>query len=517
MLCLFIQESAICVINLLFLYIHLNLVLLFIVISAGGVINGIQKYGVDYDFSKPFFIQFQDLMKRIPHMALVNDDGIASMNCEYTHDVWFSKNCYMVFSGWHIENVMYGYFINAGKEIVDCLLNFAETEFVYECINCTHGYRLKYSEFSRACIDSQFLYDCKDCSNCFMCCGLRNKKYCFKNEQYTKEEYEKILGKYKLDTFSSVEKTKNEYSEFILNYPRRFAWFKQTLDCSGDIISYSKNTKKSFVLKKCENCKYSDFGGIQKDSYDLTMSGELSECYEGEVVDHSQLNFFGLFSVKSQDIRYTQHCHNCKHIFGCDALRNDSYSILNKQYTKKEYEELLPKIIEHMNDMPYVDKNGVIYKYGEFFPSEISPFGYNETIAINNYPLNKEEAIEKGYGWQDNIQKTSDKETLFYKNIPDSINEIGDSILDEILGCIECGRNYKIVASELTFYKKMNIPIPRRCFHCRHISRTKKLNPMKLWYRSCMKEGCTNEFETSYAPDRSEIIYCEKCYQQEVC
>jgi len=31
-----------------------------------------------------------------------------------------------------------------------------------------------------------------------------------------------------------------------------------------------------------------------------------------------------------------------------------------------------------------------------------------------------------------------------------------------------------------------------------------------------MKEGCNNEFETSYAPDKLEIIYCEKCYQREV-
>jgi hypothetical protein len=31
-----------------------------------------------------------------------------------------------------------------------------------------------------------------------------------------------------------------------------------------------------------------------------------------------------------------------------------------------------------------------------------------------------------------------------------------------------------------------------------------------------MKEGCKNEFETSYAPEGSEIVYCERCYQQEV-
>ena len=62
----------------------------------------------------------------------------------------------------------------------------------------------------------------------------------------------------------------------------------------------------------------------------------------------------------------------------------------------------------------------------------------------------------------------------------------------------------------------MNIPIPRRCFHCRHMNRVKRRNPFKLWYRKCMKEGCNNEFETSYAPDRPEIVYCEKCYQGEV-
>ena len=27
---------------------------------------------------------------------------------------------------------------------------------------------------------------------------------------------------------------------------------------------------------------------------------------------------------------------------------------------------------------------------------------------------------------------------------------------------------------------------------------------------------CNNEFETAFAPDRSEIIYCENCYNKEV-
>ncbi len=65
------------------------------------------KYGKDYDFSRPFFEQFKELLIKVPHLALVNDNGIASVNCEYTHDFSFAKNCYMVFIAWKIENVMY--------------------------------------------------------------------------------------------------------------------------------------------------------------------------------------------------------------------------------------------------------------------------------------------------------------------------------------------------------------------------------------------------------------------------
>ncbi|MBI4119570.1 MAG: hypothetical protein HY456_01835 [Parcubacteria group bacterium] len=30
------------------------------------------------------------------------------------------------------------------------------------------------------------------------------------------------------------------------------------------------------------------------------------------------------------------------------------------------------------------------------------------------------------------------------------------------------------------------------------------------------EDHCPNEFETSYAPERSEIVYCEQCYNAEV-
>lgn len=463
---------------------------------------------------------------------MVNDDGIASVNCEYTHDWWFSKNCYMAFSGWYVENIMYSFFILAGKDMVDCMNIRSKNEWLYECIIARNCYKLKNSQFCQDSINSQFLYDCRDCSDCFMCIGLRNKKYFIKNTEYSKEEYEKILNSYRLDTFSGIEKAEREYDEFIIKYPRRNSGIIQSLNCIGDIISNSKNLKYCFVANKgCENCRYCEFISEAKDCCDVVMSGGLSESYETVVGDHSQLNLFGIFSVKSQDIRYTEHCHNCKHIFGCVGLRDASYCIFNKQYTKEEYEKIVPKIIEQMNEMPYLDKLGNEYRYGEFYPIELSPFGYNETLAVEDIRLTKEEALEKGFKWQNNIQKTTGKETLLPENIPESIDDlpaqtgVGESILSETLACVNCKRNYKIVPNELIFYRKMKIPIPRRCFYCRHEARLKRRNPFELWHRVCMcdKENhfhgagkCVVEFETSYAPDRPEIVYCEKCYQQEV-
>jgi hypothetical protein len=174
-----------------------------------------------------------------------------------------------------------------------------------------------------------------------------------------------------------------------------------------------------------------------------------------------------------------------------------------------------------MNETPYVDQKGRIYTYGEFFPSELSPFAYNETIAQEYFPITKEEALHNGYRWKDADIKNY-KPTVSFQNLPDHIQDVPDSIVNEVIRCAhsncthQCTTAFKIIPSELQFYHTMNLPLPRLCPNCRHYERLAQRNPLKLWHRKCMKEGCNNEFETSYAPERPEIIYCEQCYQQEV-
>ena len=229
--------------------------------------------------------------------------------------------------------------------------------------------------------------------------------------------------------------------------------------------------------------------------------------------------------------------YSSKNLFGCIGIQKQEYCILNKKYSKKEYEKLIPKIIKHMNDMPYIDKKGRVYKYGEFFPSELSFFGYNETLAYSYFPLSKEEAEEKGLNWTEiKINKHEIKKKS--SELPDNIKDVDDSILNEVIEDEESGRPYKIVEKELKILRRLNVPLPRRHYNERHYLRVSKRNPLKLWKRQCMcdkknhfhnKEKCIIEFKTSYPPERAEnssvragtpkrheIVYCEKCYQQEI-
>ena len=48
-------------------------------------------YNQEFDFSRPFFEQFVELQKKVPVLALINDDGIGSVNCAYTNDFAFGR------------------------------------------------------------------------------------------------------------------------------------------------------------------------------------------------------------------------------------------------------------------------------------------------------------------------------------------------------------------------------------------------------------------------------------------
>jgi len=420
------------------------------------------------------------------------------------------------------ENVLYS---NACHFIKDSQDNSysKKLDLCYQCVDSQESSMSDNLLRCKNCLDSHFLFSCSGCSFCILCSNLRNKKYFILNKQYTKEEYEKIKDEYIGGSFSKINNSSKLFKELRLNSLNKENSNIHVNNCTGNNIWNCDNCKNSFNIFKSQNCKFvNDIDSDLRDSMDLSCAAEGELMYEGSSVSGHNL-FFDILVGSSLNVLYSIYClQNNKNILGCISLRNKSYCILNKQYTKEEYEELVPKIIKHMNEMPFVDSKERVYKYGEFFPSELSPFSYNETIAQEYFPLTKERALQQGYKWKEKEERNYSIDILS-KDLPDDIKDIDDDIIGKVIGCEhhgecnhKCSEAFKLIPEELLFYKRMNLPLPRLCPNCRHYERLSQRNPMKLWHRKCMNEGCKNEFETSYAPDRPEIVYCESCYQKEV-
>lgn len=486
-------------------------------------------YARDYDFTEPFFVQIRKLWKEVPDMALLNINHVNSEYCSITEG---NKNCYLVIGGDFNENALYSSFVFHSKDIVDCYWS-KKCELCYELSESISCNNVFYSRICENCLDSFFLFNCKNCHDCFGCVNLRNASYQIFNVQYTKEEYKENIKNLKANSHISLEKIKKEFEEHIKKFPMRFANIINSVNCTGDNIEHARNVKYSFdVSGNTEDSKYLWFtySGV-KNCLDIDHSGLSTElsCDSSTLYPANRV-LFSRFIFTGHDIQYSYNCHNSAYLFGCIGLKNKQYYILNKQYTKEEYEKLIPKIIKHMEDKPYVNSEGIVHGYGEFFPIEISPFAYNETVASEIKYLSKEEIKSKGYSFIE--PSTRDyKVTKKYSNLFDTIEDVNGSICEEIISCEHggkcehgCTTAFRILENELIFYKRFNIPLPHLCPNCRHYERILYKKPKKLWHRQCMcdkenhnHEGrCEIEFETSYAPDRPEIVYCEKCYQQEV-
>lgn len=487
------------------------------------------EYGMDIDWNKPFLEQFKELSLKIPMPSLRVE---ISENCEYNSDMSESKDCYLCARTHKCQRMLYTYRGNSSSDCVDCFQVVDKSELLYQSMECITCSRSQYLYFCDQCVDSYFLYNCQNCMNCFMSANLRNKQYCIMNEQYTREEYFKTLKEIDLGDRATREELFKKFQEFILSIPRKYLTVLNAPKCTGDNLIESNNCKNCYGIKGCENCRYILDIMHYKDSMDSYSGGKHSELiYESTSVAACSRTAFCLRATHSHDVFYSWFVSASANIFGSIGLKHKEYCILNKEYTKEEYEKLLPKIIQHMNDMPYVDEKGIKYGYGEFFPESFSPFAYNETTAQEYYPLEKEEILKRGY----QIREPEEKNyipTLKAENLPESIKDVDESILKEIISCKhagncnhQCTTAFRIIQAELDFYKRMNIPLPDKCPNCRHYDRLQFRNPIKLWHRNCMcdktnhlhgNEKCNEDFDTSYSPDRPEIVFCDKCYKQEV-
>jgi len=472
-------------------------------------------YGVDFDESKPFFTQFFDLMHKVPSVSRFGS-RTTLVNSEYTNMVGYLKNCYLVTHSDFNEDCAYGSNLTNSKDCIDTYF-VHKCEGCYEIVNTHKSYNTMFSLDCMECYDVLFCKNCTGCSDCFGCVNLINKKYYIFNEPYTKEEYQKKLEELYPSTQEKLDSAWKKSKNLWENYPQKYMHGIKNKNVSGDYIFNCKNVKDTYISAKLDDSRYcmliTPKEGRSSHCYDFTHYGVNSELlYESLQVGDSARVKFCWWCVPGQDMEYCMWCPDSKNVFGCVGLVKKEFCILNKQYGEEEYKTLREKIIKQMENMPYVDKKGRVYKYGEFFPMEGSPFGYNETAHIY-FPLTKKEIIEQGYIWREPDERDYqiDNKTTF-------------ACPHEGKCMHNCALAFRFIPLEIDFYKKHNLPSPKLCFNCRHAERVALTNPPRLWQRQCMCDKrhshhtgkCDVEFETSYAPERPEIVYCERCYQQEV-
>ncbi len=515
-----------------------------------------RDYGRDYDFSRPLFSQLDELFRDVPRPTLKTRNAI---NCEYCEDGGDSKNCYLCFGPYLSEDCLYSYSPVASRSCVDTTVAY-RSERAYETSDCDGLYNTMFALISDETLDSAFIADCIGCSDCFGCTNLRRKKYYIFNKPYTKAEYLEERVKWDLGSYKKLCEAKEKFNELYYATPRRYAIITNAVGCVGDHISNAKNCIYCFgIIDGAENLKYVQLAGLAaKDSYDSWAFGAQSQfAYEDTGGLRIENVAFSNRIHNSLDIRYCDSCFDSAHLFGCVGLKSKKYMILNKQYTKEEYEKLRAQIIEQAKNIPYVDKAGRQYRYGEYMPIELSGYAYNEALSGEKFPISREQALKNGYQWYDEKPRAY-QPTIEPEDLPDHIKDVTDSIFQETIRCAhrgqcdqKCTEVFKIVPKELQFYKQMNVALPRLCPNCRHFEREKMRSPFQLWKRICQCAGrksearntpaspsrveagksetryqntaehahgenpCGVEFMTAYSPERKEILYCQDCYQTE--
>ncbi len=490
-----------------------------------------RSYGREFDFSRPFFEQFAELYKVVPQIAM-NNQG--SENCEFTNQSQNNKDCYLIFCSDRCRDCLHGMWNGFCVNCCDCQY-LEKGELCYEVLNGKNCYGCTFSQNLENCSSVHFSRNCIGCESCFGCVNLRNKKYFIWNKEHTEEDYERKLKEFGLDRRSACAENTKLAAEFFKAFPHKYYEGNNIFDSVGNYMIGVQDAQDCYNCRDSEHVHHCQDAWYARNCQDLTETAYNDFSYSIEGSGHSvQVAFSKKFDDLGNAL-FCSHCNYSKNLFGCISLNHGSYCILNKQYTKEEYEALVPKIIDHMrtplrssgasHSAPSATRDeSQECEWGNHFPGQYSPFGYNETVAQEYFPMTEAEVKSRGWQWSEyEAPQQASERTIPASQLPDSIDDIPDDVLNWAIKCAVTGKSFRIIKQELDFYRRVRVPLPHLHPDERFRRRMALRTPRKLWDRECMK--CKKGIRTGYAPERSavrgseepsgsrgEIVYCESCY-----
>lgn len=392
---------------------------------------------LDYIPNISFFKQFNDLFLKTPKPHLHHFSGCE--NASYTNYTSNTKNAYLSFNTTgDCEHVFYSLSTKIhSKNIFYSVMCWLYCENIYQSFCITKSSQIFYSSNIHDSFDLWFCENMTWCQNCIDCNNLDHKQYYIHNEFVGKEEFEKQYDNLitKLQHQKDMKYQKNDFTLLSSDYSSSFC---------------------SYNIHHCHNMLFCGHEDGLMGSANVVFWSWGKECYLSCAINGDSERIYGSVGLrKCFDVWYSYYCEHCSFCLWCVWLKNKSYCILNKQYTKEERELMVEIIFTTMeND----------WEFGQFFPSETCPFDKEETLAglffhNTNYKNNQNAVLQP---WE------LSSDDLIWFDFGDYLMLMDTIIVDKY------GKKYKLLKEELLFMQKYKLRLPTS--HWLHLIKEKILH-----------------------------------------
>ncbi len=412
----------------------------------------------NYNLDESFLKNFQNLFQNIQLPALFH--YWITSNCDFSEVAFASQNCYL--SNIIIkdcENIFYSFMTRMNcHNIYNSFYTENNSTNIYNCRGTINSYKIFYSSFIKDSTNIYFSSNLTWCQECLFCDDLQNVKYYIRNKALKKEEY-----------VEEKRKILSEKSNFEWWYEKQNKTGKSynNTNVSWNYILESENVENGYYTTNTKNSRNILFAGSPawcENFYDAWPAGGnwWTDFYAvAGAWDWSQNLYCCAQIWSSSNMFYCYYMEGCSYCLGCIGLTNKSYCILNKQYSKADWEIVSSQIFESM------EQDWTLW---EFFPWEINPYYLNDTVAGILWDFSKQEAQKKGYMWRDEEIKVDIPEWVEIIKVSELDDfewfntswewKINPEILEKVI-VDKSGNYYKIVQMEYDFLIKHWLPLPR--------------------------------------------------------
>lgn len=153
------------------------------------------------EYEKKFDVLFHSAIHRaVNNMKTEKSTGNDLKGC---------KNCFHSFFVLDSENVRYGAYADRIKDVLG-VFGAGDCSLICESTSLASSTAIKFSNWVRNGLELEYCVELNSSEYCFGCIGLRNKKYCVLNKQYSESEYWPLIDRIKTEMLS-----RGEYGEFF--------------------------------------------------------------------------------------------------------------------------------------------------------------------------------------------------------------------------------------------------------------------------------------------------------------